>query len=162
VLHVALEDVPAGKAALEKLAHSPPERALSEPGHQEPDVDPKAPARGLESFVDGLFLQARRRDLVEKCDVGVEPRLERELPQKAETERVDGGDVQLEEPVPHLAPERRLLAELFDDAGLHLARRLAGEGDGEDMARRRARFEEAQVAIDETASPVPPTPRGRR
>ena len=106
--------------------------------------------------IQGLLDQPGRLRLVGHPERGVEIRLEGKLAQQGQTERVDGADGDLAQPVPQRPPavpfgrrSVRRAPELPDDAIAHLRRRLPRERDGEDIGRIDARPQQIDVARHE-------------
>ena len=102
--------------------------------------------------------EARRFGFIGEVEAGIDTGLERKFMQQREAERVDGADPDVAKPVADLAPAGGrdaafavTLPQRRHHALTHLGGGFASKGDGEDVARRHAGFEQAHVAIDEHA-----------
>jgi hypothetical protein len=111
-------------------------------------------ARHPQRLVEGGVHEARRLGLVRNPEAGVEPRLERELAQQREAERVDRGNGHLADAIAQRQPAGAAvlapcggLPQRRDDPLAHLGRGLAGEGHREDVRGIDAGGQQVQVAL---------------
>jgi hypothetical protein len=110
--------------------------------HQEGNILIVPSPRGHypQGAIDRLVDEARHLGLVSQREAGVDVRLQRELADQRQAERVDGVDGNIRHPIPQRQPAPSILGrcnrgrlQLMHDALAHLGRRLAREGDGENV-----------------------------
>jgi len=147
--------------------HQPAIEQRRQPGPQAPLAELREHQRHVlvgsgETSADAQRLVQRFADqawclgVVCEAEPGIDVRLERELPQERETERVDRRDGDVAKPLPQLAPPRQIelgvaarLAQSIDDALAHLGGGFARERDREDVLGIDAGAQEVDVALDQ-------------
>ena len=140
--------------------------------HRQVAVFPSEVAADAQPGIERLVDEPRDLGLVGEIEAGIDAGFERELANEREAEGVDRRDGDLAEPFPQIAPTfcRKLrtprarrgasgmyqccaarLPEPGDDPLAHLGRRLAREGDREDVAGIDPGQQQVDVAIDQDA-----------
>ena len=131
---------------------------LAQLGEEQPDVvvGSGQPAADVERAIERFLHQTRRLRLVRHLEAGIEIRLERKLAEQREAERIDGADGDVSRSLANVAPSIpvgsghiRALADFLQNALAHLGRRLAREGDREDVGRLDATRQQIEVAVHE-------------
>ena len=148
---------PGGQPAVDQRLEASPDSPLAEHRHEQPDVLGRChPARRAESPVDRRLHEARRCRLVRDVEPGVEIRLQGELAQQREAERVDRADGNVREPVAQRRPARlvlgglaRLRSQVADDPIAHFGGGLPRERDRQNVRGVDARSQQVDVARHE-------------
>ena len=107
-------------------------------------------------LIQRLFDQPRHLGFVGHLEARIDVRLERELTQQRQTERVDGADRNLAEAIAQLHPAPAIelrslgrIAQFRDDALAHLGGGLARERHRQDVRRLDAGAQQVQIARHE-------------
>jgi hypothetical protein len=115
-------------------------------------------AADAEGLIERLADEPRHFRVVREVEARVDVGFERKLAQQREAEGIDRRDRDVAEPFLHLAPPRRVelreaarLLQPVDDALPHFGRRLAREGDREDVIRFDAGAQQVDVSLHQHA-----------
>ena len=147
-----LEESSPGEAPLEVVVRRllyPAGRTAQQRRQRSEDLPVETGDAG-EDALDRLGAEHRHGAFIQDLDPETHARVERKLPDQAEGEGIEGGDVDVGDigTVSEDASAPRL-AQFPEDAVLHLLGGLPGEGEREDVPRRHARLHQADVAARE-------------
>ena len=143
-----------------------PSRVRETPSCDEDDGDVRSLWRACENpqrSIERLVERDAGPSFRPPSRTGVQVRFKRELPQQRKTERVDGADGDVSQPIRAPLPSRlvefrssRGVLQLANDALAHLGRGLARERDRENVAGVDPRFQQVDITPDEHGGlPVP-------
>ena len=158
--HGTVEDRAGHQAAVEQPGQTGPQLQIAQFGkhHRDGRVFSSDRAANAQSAIECLVGQPQRLGLVGHPKARIEPGLEGELAQQRQAEGVDRADRDLRQVLSQHLPPARIDAALFGRAFErrqnplpHLGRRLAGEGDRQDVPRLDASAYQVDIAIHQHA-----------